>query len=112
MAVRGKQRRLDAGRMHGRAGVRFCDVRTSAEGMDAGLEHFRAKWIAIRVKKMRQDKKLEPDSDSILNQRFHTMSFAAINPPPAIKTAAIAMTKLSLAKPARIRNPVESSGVA
>src|SRR4051794_6297390 len=44
--------------------------------------------------------------------RFHTMSFAAISPPPAIRIAAMAIVALGLAKPARIRNAVESSGVA
>jgi hypothetical protein len=29
------------------------------------LERFRAKWIPVRVKKTRQNKKLEPHSDSI-----------------------------------------------
>ena len=29
------------------------------------LEHFPAKWVPVRVKKMRQNKKLEPRSDSI-----------------------------------------------
>jgi hypothetical protein len=29
------------------------------------LERFRAKWIPVRVKKMRQNKKIEPRSDSI-----------------------------------------------
>ena len=45
-------------------------------------------------------------------QRLRSISFAAIRPPPAISTAAIAMFALGLAKPARIRNAVESSGVA
>jgi hypothetical protein len=40
------------------------------------------------------------------------MSFAAIRPPPAIRIAAMAMVAVGLAKPARIRNAVESSGVA
>src|SRR6201992_3660207 len=31
----------------------------------AVLERFRAKWIPVRVKKTRQNKKLEPGSDSI-----------------------------------------------
>ena len=44
--------------------------------------------------------------------RFQNMSLAAISPPPAISTAAIAIFALGLAKPARIRNAVESSGVA
>ena len=44
--------------------------------------------------------------------RFRNRSLAAINPPPAISTAAIAMLALALAKPAMIRNDVESSGVA
>jgi hypothetical protein len=43
---------------------------------------------------------------------FPIMSFAAIKPPPAISTAAIAMLALGLAKPAMIRNAVESNGVA
>ena len=30
-----------------------------------GLERFRAKWIPVRVKKTRQNKRLEPRSDSI-----------------------------------------------
>ena len=36
-------------------------------GMGSGalLERFRAKWIPVRVKKMRQNKNLEPRSDSI-----------------------------------------------
>jgi hypothetical protein len=29
------------------------------------LERFRAKWMPVRVKKTRQNKKLEPHSDSI-----------------------------------------------
>jgi hypothetical protein len=29
------------------------------------VEHFRAKWEPVRVKKMRQNKKLEPGFDSI-----------------------------------------------
>jgi hypothetical protein len=29
------------------------------------LEHFRAKWTPVRVKKMRQNKNIEPRSDSI-----------------------------------------------
>src|SRR5256885_536218 len=44
--------------------------------------------------------------------RRQTISFAAIKPPPAISTAAIAIAPLGLAKPAIIRNAVESSGVA
>ena len=43
---------------------------------------------------------------------FTSISLAAIKPPPAIRTAAIARLALGLAKPAMIRNPVESSGVA
>ena len=39
---------------------------------------------------------------------LHTMSFAAINPPPAISTAAIAIVAVGCAKPARIRNAVDS----
>jgi hypothetical protein len=31
----------------------------------AVLERFRAKWIPVRVKKTRQNKRLEPGSDSI-----------------------------------------------
>ena len=45
-------------------------------------------------------------------QRFQIMSLAATNPPPAIRTAAIAMFALGLAKPAMTRNAVDSSGVA
>src|ERR1700730_1892013 len=45
-------------------------------------------------------------------QRFQTISLAAIKPPPAISTAAIAILALGSAKPARIRKAVESSGVA
>ena len=48
----------------------------------------------------------------IISYRFPNISFAAIRPPPAISTAAIAIPALGLAKPARIRNAVESSGVA
>jgi hypothetical protein len=40
------------------------------------------------------------------------MSFAAIRPPPAINTAAIAIVAVGCAKPARIRNNVDSNGVA
>ena len=43
---------------------------------------------------------------------FPIISFAAINPPPAISTAATAIAALGFAKPAMIRNAVESSGVA
>lgn len=43
---------------------------------------------------------------------LHTMSFAAIRPPPAIRIAAMAIVALAVAKPARIRNAVDSSGVA
>jgi len=45
-------------------------------------------------------------------QRFPIISLAAIEPPPAISTAASAIVALGLAKPATIRNAVESSGVA
>ena len=48
----------------------------------------------------------------LLVNACETISFAAIRPPPAISTAASAMLALALAKPARIRNAVESSGVA
>jgi hypothetical protein len=44
--------------------------------------------------------------------RLPIISLAAINPPPAISTADIAMAALGFAKPASIRNVVESSGVA
>ena len=43
---------------------------------------------------------------------FQIISFAAIKPPLAINTAAIAIATLGFAKPAIIRNAVESSGVA
>ena len=33
--------------------------------MDENLEHFRAKWLPVRVKKMRSNKKIEPCSDGI-----------------------------------------------
>jgi hypothetical protein len=33
------------------------------------LEHFRAKWVPVRVKKTRQNKKIEPRSDSIGTER-------------------------------------------
>jgi hypothetical protein len=33
--------------------------------ISAHRERFRAKWIPVRVKKTRQNKRLEPDSDSI-----------------------------------------------
>jgi hypothetical protein len=45
-------------------------------------------------------------------QRLQTISLAAISPPPAISTAAIAMLALACANPAMIKNAVESSGVA
>jgi len=32
---------------------------------DRRLERFQAKWIPVRVKKTRQNKKIEPRSDSI-----------------------------------------------
>src|SRR3984885_10158700 len=37
----------------------------SARAWSCTLERFRAKWIPVRVKKTRQDKNLEPRSDSI-----------------------------------------------
>ena len=37
LAGRGEHRRLDAGRLHRGAGIRFCDVRTGAEGLVAAL---------------------------------------------------------------------------
>jgi hypothetical protein len=43
---------------------------------------------------------------------LHTISFAAIKPPPAIRIAAMAIVAVGCAKPARIRNAVESNGVA
>jgi hypothetical protein len=50
---------------------------------------------------------------TLRTQRFSkNISFAAINPPPAINTAAMTIFALGFAKPARIRNAVESSGVA
>jgi hypothetical protein len=33
------------------------------------LERFRAKWIPVRVKKTRQNRKLEPGSDSIRTEQ-------------------------------------------
>jgi hypothetical protein len=33
------------------------------------LERFRAKWIPVRVKKTRQNKNLEPGSDSIRTEK-------------------------------------------
>src|SRR3981081_3909044 len=57
----------------------------------------------------RQERLATQDDGTLL---FPIMSFAAIKPPPAISTAAIAMLALGLAKPAMIRNPVESNGVA
>jgi hypothetical protein len=35
-----------------------------------GLERFRAKWAPVRVKKTRQNKKLEPGFDSIKPDRL------------------------------------------
>jgi hypothetical protein len=32
---------------------------------DHALERFRAKWVPVRIKKTRQNKNLEPGSDSI-----------------------------------------------
>src|SRR3954447_8054981 len=46
------------------------------------------------------------------NLFLHTISFAAIKPPPAIRIAAMAIVAVGCAKPARIRNAVESKGVA
>ena len=44
---------------------------------------------------------------------YHALYFLALRfAPPAIRIAAIAMVAVGLAKPARIRNAVESSGVA
>jgi hypothetical protein len=43
---------------------------------------------------------------------FPIISLAAIKPPPAIKTAAIATLALGFANPAMIKNAVDSSGVA
>jgi hypothetical protein len=40
------------------------------------------------------------------------MSFAAISPPPAISAAASASVVLGWVKPARIKKPVDNSGVA
>ncbi|MFB9269590.1 hypothetical protein ACFFWD_41850, partial [Bradyrhizobium erythrophlei] len=37
------------------------------------LERFRAKWIPVRVKKARQNKRLEPRSDSIKTERPYAM---------------------------------------
>ena len=34
LAIRRKQRRLDAGRLHRRAGIRVCDIRDGAEGLE------------------------------------------------------------------------------
>src|ERR1700733_6863003 len=39
--------------------------RTAAETPPKILERFRARWIPVRVKKTRQNKRLEPGSDSI-----------------------------------------------
>ena len=46
------------------------------------------------------------------NGCLDTISFAAIRPPPAIRIAAIAIVVVGCAKPARIRNAVDSNGVA
>lgn len=89
VAISRKHRRLDAGGMHGRARIRFCKIRTGAERVGARLAH-----------------------QGMTAWRLRNMSFAAISPPPAIRIADITMFALGLAKPARIRNAVDSSGVA
>ena len=56
-----------------KADRRFCSaMRANKDGNgrrpgfpDRGLEHFPAKWMPVRVAKMRQNKDLEPRSDSI-----------------------------------------------
>jgi hypothetical protein len=40
-----------------------------------GLERFRAKWISVRVKKTRRNKKREPGSDCIRTEEAQTFSF-------------------------------------
>jgi hypothetical protein len=37
--------------------------------------HFRAKWIPVRVKKMRQNNNREPRSDPIGTEEAHASSF-------------------------------------
>ena len=44
---------------------------------DPVLERFRAKWIPVRVKKARQNKNLEPRSDSIGTEK--ALAFARLN---------------------------------
>ena len=50
------------------SGGRICDqtgTRMEATMRFGSLERFRAKWMPVRVKKTRQNKKIEPRSDSI-----------------------------------------------
>ena len=74
------------------------------------------RWSAARLRRdsisQRSNWRQRIGSRNRISQRLRNMSFAAINPPTAISTAATAMLVLALAKPARIRNAVESSGVA
>lgn len=85
MASRGIARRLDARRLHGRAGIRIQDFRACPGGLgSAGLN------FGLR----------------------RSMSLAASNPPPAISAALSASVALGSAKPASTRNSVESTGAA
>jgi biopolymer transport protein ExbB len=78
------------------------------------LEHFRAKWTPVRVKKMRQNKNLEPRSDSIGTEKalapvfaiLWTLSFAmaplAAQTPVAAQTPALAQTAPPQAAPPQV----------
>src|SRR6266700_4556382 len=62
-----------------------------------GTEHFQAKWVPVRVKKMRQNRKLEPRSDSIGTERALEGSLAVATVLP------VAPESLNAAAPAPLR---------
>jgi hypothetical protein len=51
---------------------------TLVPGSCRELERFRAKWIPVRVKKTRQNKNLEPGSDSIRTEKAPALPAAAL----------------------------------
>ncbi len=88
--------RLDAGRLHRGARIRVCEVRAGADGLDAIFVgwversdthrlHPRGEMMGIAA--------LHPSYGPFLN----TISLAAINPPPAIRTAAMAIVAVGCA---------------
>lgn len=95
--------------MHRGARFRICKVRAGTDGMGAAA----GPTLPLSRNARQLRPRLAKAAFGMSSQeRFRNISFAAINPPPAIRIAASARLALGLAKPARIRNMVDNSGVA